>query len=70
MNSEEKTGCRIPPERPLLAAVDSPVSSTVDGEKVWSPNEPLVVALEIRNDCAPKDGGAPGNPALTTTAWS
>ena len=36
-----------------LLLVDSPAALASGGAKVWSPNEPLVTALEIRSDCVP-----------------
>ena len=44
---------RVPTDGPPLSALVSPASLARPGEKVWSPNEPLVTASEIRRALDP-----------------
>ena len=67
-NVASKWGWRSPPACPPLTDVASPAPSTSGAENVWSPNEPLVVALEMRRLCWPKTAAV--DPEFATMAAS
>ena len=69
-NDALKFVCSVPVGYPPVSAPGSPAAFTVGFENVWSPNEPLVVASEMRRLCVPNSGGAPAKPLSLTTPWS